>query len=87
MYYLISVANQEYFDNIKKEISDLHLITRSHFHHLLNHNITINGINELFIMTIHSKSHITYSKLNSTSSPTTQEEFIFCIASVNIFFI
>jgi len=73
-------------ENIKQELSGLHLMTRSHFLRLwTSEYITIDGMDEHLIMTIQSQSHISYSNLNRSSTQRAQEEFIFSIATV-IFF-
>lgn len=70
-------------DSIKQELSGLHLMTRCHFIRLWSAGyITIDGMDEQFIMTIQSQSHITYANLNRSSTQRAQEEFIFSIANV-----
>lgn len=71
---------------IKKVISNLHLLTRSHFLRLstTNESIVVDGMDEQFIMTVHSTRHISYSNLNGSSTQKEQEEFIFSIATVII---
>lgn len=62
-------------------------MTRSHFLRLWTAEyITVEGMDEQFIMTIQSQSHISYSNLNKSSTQKEQEEFIFSIATV-IFFL
>lgn len=70
-------------DVIKVEISNMHLITRSHFLRLwTTDSIVVDGMDEQFIMTVHSSRHISYSNLNASSIQKAQEEFIFSIATV-----
>lgn len=58
-------------------------MTRSHFLRLwTDEYITIEGMDEQFVMTIQSQSHISYSNLNKSSTQKAQEEFIFSIATV-----
>lgn len=62
-------------------------MTRSHFLRLWTAEyITVEGMEEQFIMTIQSQSHISYSNLNKSSTQKAQEEFIFSIATVIFFF-
>lgn len=69
--------------NVKQRLSGLHLMTRSHFLRLwTSEYITIDGMDEQLIMTVHSQSHISYSNLNKSSTQRAQEEFIFSIATV-----
>jgi len=71
---------------LTKELSSLDLMTRAHFMCLWRTDcIIVDGMEEHFIMTIHSQNHISYSNLNASSSQKAQEEFIFSIAIV-IFF-
>lgn len=73
--------------SIKQELSTLHLMTRSHFLRLwTDEYITIDGMDEQFIMTIQSQSHISYANLNGSSTQRSQEEFIFSIATVIFLF-
>lgn len=68
---------------IKSEISGMHLINRSHFLRLwTTDSIIVDGMEEQFIMTVHSTRHISYSNLNASSTQKAQEEFIFSIATV-----
>lgn len=70
-------------ESIKNELSSLHLLTRSHLLCLWSSEyITIEGMEEQFIMTVQSNSHISYSNLNGSSNQGVQEEFIFSIATV-----
>jgi len=70
-------------ENIKQEMSGLHLMTRSHFLRLwTSEYITVDGMDEQLIMTIQSQSHVSYSNLNRSSTQRAQEEFIFSIATV-----
>lgn len=58
-------------------------MTRAHFLRLWTSDyITIEGMDEHFIMTAQSHSHISYSNLNSSSTQLCREEFIFSIATV-----
>lgn len=58
-------------------------MTRSHFLRLwTDEYITVDGMDEQFIMTVQSHSHISYANLNSSSTQRSQEEFIFSIATV-----
>lgn len=58
-------------------------MTRSHFLCLWTDEcITVDGMDEQFIMTVQSQSHISYANLNSSSTQRSQEEFIFSIATV-----
>lgn len=61
-------------------------MTRSHFLRLWTSDyITIDGMDEQFIMTVQSQSHISFSNLNNKSTQKAQEEFIFSIATVVYF--
>lgn len=81
--FIVKAASLE---NIKQELSGLHLMTRSHFLRLwTSEYITIDGMDEHLIMTVQSQSHISYSNLNRSSTQRAQEEFIFSLATV-IFF-
>lgn len=85
LHYVSYIDNQvkaESLENIKQELSGLHLMTRSHFLRLwTSEYITIDGMDEHLIMTIQSQSHISYSNLNRSSTQRAQEEFIFSIAT------
>lgn len=64
----------------------MNLMTRAHFFRLWpNDQLTIDGMEEHFIMTVHSHYHISYSNMNFNSTQSAQEEFIFSIATVNLF--
>lgn len=64
----------------------IHLLNRSHFLHLWTiNNYDIDGMDEEFIMTVHSDDHISYLEINENSPQKTQEEFIFTIATVIYF--
>lgn len=81
------LVKSAYLENIKQELSSLHLLTRSHFLRLwTSEYITIDGMDEQLIMTVHSQSHISYSNLNRSSTQRAQEEFIFSIATVIFLF-
>ncbi|CAH1731132.1 uncharacterized protein LOC114130279 isoform X2 [Aphis gossypii] len=77
-----TLVKSAHLENIKQELSSLHLMTRSHFLRLwTSEYITIDGMDEQLIMTVHSQSHISYSNLNRSSTQRAQEEFIFSIAT------
>lgn len=74
-------------ENIKHELSSMCLMTRSHFLRMWTAEyITIEGMDEQFIMTVQSQSHISFSNLNKSSTQKAQEEFIFSIATVIFLF-
>ncbi|XP_050530011.1 uncharacterized protein LOC126899296 isoform X2 [Daktulosphaira vitifoliae] len=69
-------------DSLRVKLAPFHLITRAHFLRLWTSDyITIDGMDEQFIMTIQSQSHISFSNLNAISSQKIKEEFIFSIAT------
>lgn len=73
-------------DRIKREVQSLHFMTRAYFIVLWEYEYyTIEGMDEHFIMTIHSPHHISYSNMNASSSQKSEQEFIFCIATVILF--
>ncbi|VVC27145.1 Hypothetical protein CINCED_3A011748 [Cinara cedri] len=68
--------------NIKGALKNCHLLTVSHFLRMWGSEyIVIEGMDEQFIMTVQSQSHISFSNLNMTSTQKSQEEFIFSIAT------
>lgn len=75
-------------DNVKDALSKCHLLTIAHFLRIWGEEyIVIEGMDEQFIMTVQSLSHISYANLNQTSTQRSLEEFIFSIATVIIVFI
>lgn len=87
-FFYICVVKQKDIENIKELLSTCHLLTVSHFLPMWGSDyIVIEGMDEQFIMTVQSQSHISYSNLNRSSTQKSQEEFIFSIATVIFLFI
>ncbi|XP_025196284.1 uncharacterized protein LOC112595343 [Melanaphis sacchari] len=77
-----NLVKSKQLESLQQGLSDLHLMNRSHFSHMwLPDNITVDGMDEQFIMTVHSENYISYSNLNRSSTQKAQEEFIFSIAT------
>jgi len=82
LHYASYIIQPNNLDSIKQELSTLHLMTRAHFLRFWAADyITIEGMDEHFIMTIQSHSHISFSNLNKSSTQLCREEFIFSIAT------
>ncbi|XP_050426434.1 uncharacterized protein LOC126836822 [Adelges cooleyi] len=80
--HFLSVAHIDEVRALQKKLAQFPLITRSHFLNIFKFEpITVDGLDEQFIMTIHSKNHISFSNLNGSSTQQMKEEFIFSIAT------